>query len=70
MDPYEHYKMNKEMEKEERRGKWRMAHGVMEYVSVVIGVLLILLLLSVLLSLLSWLRQDMTSTFAFLTNRF
>ena len=47
-----------------------MAAKMMEFMGVVLGVVCIFVLLALLFSLLSWLRQDIASTFSILRTRF
>ena len=70
MQPYDRYHYEKEMEKQEKRDRWRMASGVIEFAGVVVGAALILVLLALLFSLLSWLKQDVASTFTIMLERF
>ncbi len=70
MQPFDRYHYEKEMEKQEKRDRWRMACGVFEFAGVVVGAVLILVLLALLFSLLSWLRQDISSTFTIMLERF
>lgn len=50
---------------EERdRGGFRVAAGVFDFLGVVLNAFLILLLLVIMTTLFSWLRQDLTDTFA------
>lgn len=62
--------LQREWEKEERRDHYRVAAGVMEFLGVVLGVVSILVLAALLMSLLTWLAQDVNSTFAILRTRF
>lgn len=63
-------RLQREWEKEERRDHYRVAAGVMEFLGVVLGVVSILVLAALLMSLLTWLAQDVNSTFATLRTRF
>lgn len=63
-------RLQREWEKEERRDHYRVAAGVMEFLGVVLGVVSILVLTALLMSLLTWLAQDVNSTFAILRTRF
>ena len=63
-------RLQREWEKEERRDQYRVAAGVMEFLGVVLGVVSILVLAALLMSLLTWLAQDVNSTFAILRTRF
>ena len=63
-------RLQREWEKEERRDHYRVAAGVMEFLGVVLGVVSILVLAALLMSLLTWLAQDVNSTFAILRTRF
>lgn len=46
------------------RGGFRVAAGVFDFLGVVLNAFLILLLLVIMTTLFSWLRQDLTDTFA------
>ncbi len=64
------YEQRKQWEREEKRDHYRVAAGMMEFLGVVLGVVCILALLALLFSLLSWLGQDISSTFSILRTRF
>ena len=64
------YFQRKEWEAEEKRDRYRVAAGMMNFLGVVVGVAAIFLLLALLFSLISWLAQDISSTFAILRTRF
>lgn len=64
------YHLRKQWEKEEKRDRFRMAAGMLEFAGVVAGVISILVLLALLFSLISWLSQDISGTFAVLRTRF
>ena len=64
------YFQRKEWEAQEKRDRYRVAAGMMNFLGVVVGVAAIFLLLALLFSLLSWLFQDISSTFAILRTRF
>lgn len=64
------YFRHKEWERQEKRDHLRVAAGVMEFLGVVLGVVCILVLLALLFSLVTWLSQDIGSTFAILRTRF
>ena len=64
------YEQRKEWERQERQDHFRVAAGLMNFLGVVLGVVCIFLLLALLFSLLSWLSQDISSTFSILRTRF
>ncbi|MBE5770756.1 MAG: hypothetical protein E7336_05220 [Clostridiales bacterium] len=64
------YFQRKEWEAQEKRDRYRVAAGMMNFLGVVLGVAAIFLLLALLFSLVSWLLQDVSSTFAILRTRF
>ncbi len=64
------YEQRKEWERQDRQDHFRVAAGVMEFLGVVLGVISIFVLLALLFSLLSWLNQDISSTFSILRTRF
>ena len=64
------YFQRKEWERQERQDHFRVIAGVREFLGVVLGVICILVLLALLFSLVSWLTQDVSSTFAILRTRF
>ena len=67
---YERYLRARELEREDRRERLRTAAGFLDFGGIVLAIVLILVLLALLLSLVSWLRQDIASTFAIFLNRF
>ncbi len=64
------YEQRKKWEKEDRREHFRLAAGMMDFLGVVLGVIVILVLLALIFSLVSWLAQDVSSTFSILRTRF
>ena len=64
------YEQRKERERQEMQDRLRVASGVMNFLGVVLGVVAIFLLLALLFSLISWLDQDISSTFSILRTRF
>ncbi len=64
------YTLRKEEERAARRDRLRFAAGMSDFLGVVLGFVSILLLVLLLISLLSWLKRDITSTFALLRSRF
>lgn len=64
------YKNKKELEEEERRGRWIMAEGMLNFLGAALGVLAVFVLAAILVSLLIWLFQDFSSRFAFILDRF
>ena len=66
----EEYEQRKAWERQEKQDHFRVAAKMMEFVGVVAGVICIFVLLSLLFSLISWLSQDIASTFSILRTRF
>ena len=64
------YFQRKEMEKQEKRDRLKVAAGAANFLGVVLGLVSILVLAALLFSLLSWLGQDIYSTFTILRTRF
>ena len=64
------YEQRKEWERQERQDHFRVAEGVMNFLGVVLGVVCIFVLVALLFSLISWLDQDISSTFSILRTRF
>lgn len=64
------YEQRKEWERQEKREHFRVAAKMMEFVGVVLGMASIFVLLALLFSLISWLNQDVASTFSILRTRF
>ena len=64
------YEQRKKWGKEDRREHFRLAAGMMDFLGVVLGVIVILVLLALIFSLVSWLTQDVSSTFSILRTRF
>ena len=64
------YEQKKEWERLEKQDRFRMAAGMTEFLGVVLGVIVILVLLALIFSLVSWLTQDVSSTFSILRTRF
>jgi len=64
------YFQRKEWERREKQDHFKVAAGVMNFLGVVLGVVSILVLAALLISLLSWLGQDIASTFTILRTRF
>ncbi len=61
---------NRNQEEWERRERWSLASKMLDFLGVVLGMVCIFILLALLFSLLSWLRQDVSSTFSILSTRF
>ncbi len=61
---------NRNREDWERRERWSLASKMLDFLGVVLGMVCIFILLALLFSLLSWLRQDVSSTFSILSTRF
>ena len=66
----EEYEQRKEWERQEKQDHLRIASKMMEFVGVVLGVISIFVLLALLFSLISWLSQDIASTFSVLRTHF
>ncbi len=64
------YEQRKEWERQEKQDHFKVAEGVMNFLGVVLGVVAIFLLLALLFSLLTWLSDDISSTFSILRTRF
>ena len=60
----------REWERQERQDHFRVAEGLMNFLGVALGVVAIVVLLALLFSLISWLSQDISSTFSILRTRF
>ncbi|MBR3106079.1 MAG: hypothetical protein IKH30_02710 [Clostridia bacterium] len=54
---------------EERRERFSLIYKMMDFVGVVLGVIFIFVLLALLFSLLSWLSDDVSSTFSILKTK-
>ncbi len=63
------YFLRKQWEKEDRQDRYRIIAGILEFLGVIVGVACIVVLLALLFSLVSWLNQDISSTFAILRTR-
>lgn len=63
------YFIEKEEKWQSRLDRLRFATGMTQFFGIVIGGLLILVLILLLLSLVTWLRQDIESTIAFMDAR-
>ena len=66
----EEYEQRKELERLEKQDHFRIAAKMLEFVGVVLGVVCIFVLLALLFSLITWLDQDIASTFSILRTRF
>lgn len=64
------YEQRKAWDRQEKLDHFRVASKMMEFVGVVVGVICIFVLLALLFSLLTWLSQDVASTFSILRTRF
>ena len=64
------YEHRKELERLEKQDHFRIAAKMLEFVGVVLGVVCIFVLLALLFSLITWLDQDIASTFSILRTRF
>lgn len=70
MNDAQQYRNRKELEEEDRRARWIMAEGMLNFLGVAVGVLAILVLVTILISLVIWLIQDFSGRFAFILDRF
>ena len=66
----EEYEQRREWERQEKLDHFRVASKMLEFVGVVLGVVCIFVLLALLFSLITWLDQDIASTFSILRTRF
>ena len=64
------YEQRKEWERQEKQDHFRALSKLMEFFGVVLGIISIFVLLALLFSLISWLSQDISSTFSILRTRF
>ena len=64
------YDQRREWERQEKQDHFRVAAKMMEFIGVVLGIISIFVLLALLFSLISWLSQDVASTFSILRTRF
>ena len=64
------YFQRKEMEKQEKRDRLKVAAGAGNFLGAMLGVVSILVMAALLFSLISWLGQDIYSTFTILRTRF
>ncbi len=62
-DDRDAYFERKQEEEEERRDRWRLTTGLMEFFAVVLGIAVTLMLVALIVSLLSWVRQDASVIF-------
>ena len=62
-DDRDAYFERKQEEEEERRDRWRLTTGLMEFLAVVVGIAVTLMLVALIVSLLSWVRQDASDIF-------
>ena len=62
-DDRDAYFERKQEEEEERRDRWRLTTGLMEFLAVVVGIAVTLMLVALIVSLLSWGRQDASDIF-------
>ena len=60
----------REWERQERREKYSLAYKMLDFMGVVLGVACIFVLLALLFSIVSWLTNDISSTFSILRTRF
>ncbi|MBR3019436.1 MAG: hypothetical protein IKH57_20550 [Clostridia bacterium] len=63
------YEQRMEWEREEKRQRFSLIYKMLDFVGVVLGVICIFVLLALLFSLLSWLSDDISSTFSILRTR-
>ncbi len=66
----EEYEQRKAWERQEKMDHFRVASKMLGFVGDVVGVICIFVLLALLFSLLTWLSQDVASTFSILRTRF
>lgn len=59
--------MSEEERKTQRNGRFRVAAGVFDFFSVIIGTVVILVLVALLVSLITWLQSDFDQTFTLIT---
>ena len=64
------YEQRKELERQEKQDHFRLAAKMMEFMGAVLGLISIFVLLALLFSLITWLDQDIASTFSILRTRF
>lgn len=60
---------NPEEIKAQRIGRFRVAAGVMDFLSVIAGMAVVLVMIALLISLVNWLLADITQTFSLLQTR-
>ena len=63
------YEQRMAWEREEKRQRFSLIYKMLDFVGVVLGVICIFVLLALLFSLLSWLNDDISSTFSILRTR-
>ena len=63
------YEQRMKWEREEKRQRFSLIYKMLDFVGVVLGVICIFVLLALLFSLLSWLSDDISSTFSILRTR-
>ena len=64
------YEQRLKWAQEERRERFSLVYKMMDFLGVVLGVICIFVLLALLFSLISWLSDDVSSTFSILKTRF
>ena len=62
-DDRDAYFERRQEKEEERRDRWRLTTGLMEFLAVVVGIAVTLMLVALIVSLLSWVRQDASDIF-------
>lgn len=70
MNDWQAYSNQQDEEHLERRDRIRFILGMSDFFGLVFGFAFILILVLLIISLLSWLRQDILSTFVMLNSRF
>ena len=70
MQNQQEFDRRREWERQEKEDHLQVAAKMMEFMGVVLGVVCIFVLLALLFSLISWLNQDISSTFSILRTRF
>ena len=64
------YEQRLKWAREERRERFSLIYKMLDFLGVVLGVICIFVLLALLFSLISWLSDDVSSTFSILKTRF
>ncbi len=64
------YEQRLKWAREERRERFSLIYKMLDFLGVVLGMICIFVLLALLFSLISWLSDDVSSTFSILKTRF